>query len=241
MRYYLILLAFLLATSASAQPLSKGKLRLREAMEFQSNLSKGSTSLMDVRDEWDRASKDPDVRKDKDALAIAYASRAIVERDLAHPDVADSLFTIAMPLFELKASKAYFLVTQANLKRDNKDGAGALKLFTEIATDFDDLPQLNSITFYAKSGYAPLAYGIDAARNIALLGMNNQALKPRAVKALNDIVKAHSKDQLGLMALVGLEKLDAANAKKHEAQKEKLVLKREEFRDLAADFAKELN
>jgi hypothetical protein len=241
MRFLLLLLPFLIASQSIAQPLSKGKQRLREALEFQSALSKGSTSLMDVRDEWERASKDPEVRKDKDALAIAYASRAIVERDLAHPEKADSLFTLAMPLFELKASKAYFLLTHANLKRDNNDASGALKLFAEIATDFDSLPQLNGISFYAKSGYAELAYGIDAARNIALLGFNNQQLKSRSVKALNDILRDHASDQLGLMALIGLEKLDGANQKKYQAKKEKLIAKKEAFRDLATDFAKELN
>jgi hypothetical protein len=240
MRLLLILIAFLTANLATSQPLSKGKLRLREAMEFQAKLSKGSTSLIDVRDEWIRASRDPEVKKDKDALAIAYASQAIVERDLTHSESADSLFTIAMPLFELKASKAYFLVTYAALKRDKQEMSQALNLFTEIATDFDSLPQLQGIAFYAKSGYAKLAYGIDAARNIAIIGYTNQSLKPKALKTLNEIVKKHASDQLGLMALVGLEKIDSANVGKHRAKREKLIAKRADMEALARDFAQEL-
>jgi hypothetical protein len=241
MRIILLIVCFLTANSVIAQQLSKGKMRLREAMEFQSKLSKGSTSLADVRDEWARAAKDPEVRKDNDALAIAYASRAIVERDLGHVETADSLFKLSMPLFELKASKAYFLVTHANLRRDAKDMPGALTIFTEIATEFDSLPQLNGITFYAKSGYADLAYAIDAARNITLIGYNNQSLKPKAIKALSDVLRAHPSDQLGLMAILGLEKLDDVGRAKHISKKEKLIAKRPEFETLAADFASELN
>jgi hypothetical protein len=240
MRIIIAVVFFLLANSSAAQPLSKAKSRLREAMEFQSKLSKGSISLVDVRDEWMRAAKDPEVRKDKDALAIAYASRAIVERDLTNISVADSLFSLAMPLFELKASKAYFLVTHANLRRDAKDMSGALTIFTEIATEFDSLPQLNGITFYAKSGYAELAYAIDAARNIALIGYNNQQLKSKAINSLKAVLKAHPSDQLGLMAILGLEKLDDTNRSKHSAQKAKLLAKRSEFSVLAEDFANEL-
>jgi hypothetical protein len=235
------LVLFLLATSAEAQQPSKGKMRLREAMEVQAKLSKGSISLVDVRDEWANAAKDPEVRKDKDALAIAYASRAIVERDLSNIQAADSLFSLAMPLFQLKASKAYFLVTHANLRRDAKDMPGALSIFTEIATDFDSLPQLNGIAFYAKSGYAELAYAIDAARNIALIGYNNQSLKAKAIKALSEVLKDHPADQLGLMAILGLEKIDDVNRAKHTARKEKLVAKREDLQTLATDFASELN
>jgi hypothetical protein len=240
MRLLFVLIAFLTANLAVSQPLSKGKQRLREAMEFQAKLSNGRTSLVDVRNEWIRASKDPEVRKDKDALAIAYASQAIVERDLAYPESADSLFNMAMPLFELKASKAYFLVTYANLKRDKKEMSSALNLFAEIATNFDSLPQLQGIAFYAKSGYAELAYGIDAARNIAIIGYTNQNLKPKAIKSLNAIVKQHASDQLGLMALIGLEKIDNANAGKHKAKKEKLIAKRADMEALAKDFAQEL-
>jgi hypothetical protein len=235
------LVLFLLATSAEAQQPSNGKMRLREAMEVQAKLSKGSISLVDVRDEWANAAKDPEVRKDKDALAIAYASRAIVERDLSNIQVADSLFSLAMPLFQLKTSKAYFLVTHANLRRDAKDMPGALSIFTEIATDFDSLPQLNGIAFYAKSGYAELAYAIDAARNIALIGYNNQSLKAKAIKALSEVLKDHPADQLGLMAILGLEKIDDVNRAKHTARKEKLVAKREDLQILATDFASELN
>ena len=241
MRMILPLVLFLLATSAEAQQPSKGKMRLREAMEVQAKLSKGSISLVDVRDEWANAAKDPEVRKDKDALAIAYASRAIVERDLSNIQTADSLFSLAMPLFQLKASKAYFLVTHANLRRDATDMTGALSIFTEIATDFDSLPQLNGIAFYAKSGYAELAYAIDAARNIALIGYNNQSLKAKAIKALSEVLKDHPADQLGLMAILGLEKIDDVNRAKHTARKEKLVAKREDLQTLATDFASELN
>ena len=216
-------------------------MRLREAMEVQAKLSKGAISLVDVRDEWSRAARDPEVRKDKDALAIAYASRAIVERDLSNIPVADSLFTLAMPLFELKASKAYFLVTHANLRRDAKDMPGALTIFSEIATDFDSLPQLNGISFYAKSGYAELAYAIDAARNIALIGYNNQSLKAKAIKVLSNVVRAHPADQLGLMAFLGLEKIDDVDRAKHTTRKEKLLAKREDLRSLANDFASELH
>ncbi len=241
MRLILLLFLFLTASSAFAQQFSKGKMRLREAMEFQAKLSKGSTSLVDVRDEWAKAATHPEVKKDKDALAIAYASRAIVERDLSNVQTADSLLALAMPLFELKASKAYFLVTHANLRRDAKDIPGALTIFTEIATDFDSLPQLNGIAFYAKSGYAELAYAIDAARNITLIGYNNQSLKAKAIKALSDVWRKHPADQLGLMAILGLEKLDDADRAKHIAKKEKLIAKRAELKALATDFASELN
>lgn len=240
MRLTIAVLLFLVANSSQAQQLSKAKIRLREAMEFQSKLSKGSISLVDVRDEWARAAKNPEVRKDKDALAIAYASRAIVERDLTNIKSADSLFSLAMPLFELKASKAYFLVTHANLRRDAKDMSGALKIFSEIATEFDSLPQLNGITFYAKSGYAELAYAIDAARNIALIGYNYQTLKSKAVATLNTVLRAHPSDQLGLMAILGLEKVDDVNRAKHTKRKEKLLARDAELSALAADFANEL-
>jgi hypothetical protein len=236
-----ILLVLLFATTTTAQELSPGKLRLKEVMEFQGKLKEGNTSLMDVRDQWIQAAKDPVVRKERDALAIAYASRATVERDLEHIETADSLFTLAMPIFETKSSKAFFLLSHANLKKFSGKHSGALKLFSELASEFDSLPQLKDIKFYAKSGYAELAYAIDATRQITLLAMSNVKLRNDAVKTLNAVLKKHPNDQLGLMALTGLEKLDAKNAKSYDARKQKLIGKKDGFDQLAIEFARQFN
>lgn len=235
----LILLAVFASSQAIAQDLTKGKLRVQEAMTYQGKIKSGKISLVDVRDEWHRATRDPEVKKDRDALAIAYASMALVVRDLGELESADSLLKIAMADFQLKSSKAFFLLSHANLKRDLKKNSESLDLFTELVTDFDSLPQLKKITFYAKSGYAELAYGIDAARNIALIGSNNQKLKPRAIKALEVVAKEHPSDELGLMALVGLKKLDSANAERHDARMEALFGKKGSLRELAIEFSKQ--
>jgi tetratricopeptide (TPR) repeat protein len=237
--FLLVLLTFLSAGSVASQPLSKGKERVQQAMAFQAQLKKGTTSLGEVREEWKRAVNDPSVKKDKDALAIALSSQAIVERDMGDLPTADSLFESAMPLFQLKASKAYFLVTLANVKKELKRFSDAMESFTEIANDFDSLPQLRQIAFYANSGYADYAYAIDAARNITLLGLNNPSLKSKAIRVLDGVVKKHPADELGLMALVGLAKLDTENLKHRDFQKEFLFSKKQEMRDLADKFAKQ--
>lgn len=236
-----IFFVLFVAANASAQDLSPGKLRLKEVMEFQGQLKEGNTSLMDVRDQWIRAANDPVVRKERDALAIAYASRATLERDLGNIDVADSLLTLAMPIFETKSSKAFFLLTQANLKKLSRKQPGALKLFAELATEFDSLPQLKDIKYYAKSGYAELAYAIDACRQITLLAMSNVKLQPDAIKTLNLVAKKHPNDQLGLMALIGLSQLDKKNAKSHDKRKQKLIEEKEGFDQLATEFARQFN
>jgi hypothetical protein len=241
MKFLLVLLILAVSTGQThAQELTKGKLRVREAMTYQGKIKSGKISLVDVRDEWHRATKDPDVKKDKDALAIAYASMALAVRDLGELESADSLLHIAMPNFQLKASKAFFLLSQANLKHDLKKSGESLELFTEIATDFDSLPQLKGITFYANSGYAELAYGIDAARNIALIGLTDQRYKSQAIKTLSQVSKKHRADEMGLMALVGLKKLDKSNAEKYDTQMEALFSKKAELRELAAEFSKQL-
>ena len=234
-----LLVLFFFASTATAQELSPGKLRLKEVMEFQGQLKEANTSLMDVRDQWINAAKDPIVKKERDALAIAYASRATVERDLGNIETADSLLTLAMPIFETKSSKAFFLLTQANLKKLSRQEPGALELFSELATEFDSLPQLKDIKFYAKSGYAELAYAIDACRQITLLAMSNVKLKQDAIKTLSRVVKQHPRDQLGLMALTGLSKLDVANAKTHDTRKQKLIEEKEGFGQLAIEFARQ--
>ncbi|HET6513481.1 MAG TPA: hypothetical protein VFH43_14915 [Candidatus Kapabacteria bacterium] len=235
------ILVLFFASTASAQELSPGKLRLKEVMEFQAQLKAGNTSLMDVRERWMLAAKDPAVKKERDALAIAYASRATVERDLGNVETADSLFTLAMPIFELKSSKAFFLLSHANLKKLNGKPSAAIELFGELATEFDSLPQLKDIKFYAKSGYAELAYAIDASRQITLLAMRNAKLQPAAIKTLNEVAKKHPNDQLGLMALIGLGRLDPKNAKSIEARKNKLIEKNRGFDALATEFARQFD
>lgn len=225
--------------SSSNQSLTKGKQRVQEAMAFQAQLKKGTTSLNEVREEWKRAVNDPSVKKDKDALAIALSSQAIVERDMGDLNAADSLFEVAMPLFQLKASKAYFLVTHASVKKELKRFSAAMDSYTEIANDFDSLPQLRQISFYANSGYADYAYGIDAARNVTLLGLNNPSLKAKAIRVLDGVVKKHPLNELGLMALVGLTKLDTENLKHRDFQKEYLFSKKRDMRELADKFAKQ--
>lgn len=227
--------------SSSSQPLTKGKQRVQEAMAFQAQLKKGTTSLNEVREEWKRAVNDPSVKKDKDALAIALSSQAIAERDMGSLEVADSLFEVAMPLFQLKASKAYFLVTHASVKKDLKHFVEAMTSYTEIVNDFDSLPQLRQIAFYANSGYADYAYGIDAARNITLLGLNNPSLKAKAIRVLDGVVKKHPLNELGLMAITGLTKLDTENVKHRDFQKEYLFSKKRDMRELADKFAKQFD
>lgn len=240
MRIFLSVFLLIVSFDLSAQTLSKGKERLQDAMMIQGQLGKGKVSLSEVRDEWRKATKDPIVKKDRDALAIAYASLAIVERNLDNLQTADSLFELSMPLFELQASKAYFLLAHANLQRDMNLGKQALASFTEIATDFDNLPQLKQIKFYAASGYAERAYAIDAVRNICLIGMRNTTLTASALATLQSVVKEHPSDELGLVALVASVKLDSKNAAKHEKKIESLIAKRATFADLRDSFSKEL-
>jgi hypothetical protein len=239
MRFVLVLLLLLCSNIAAAQKLSKGKERIQAAMAFQTKLKKGSTSLSEVRQEWQKAVKDPDVKKDLDALAIGLSSLAIVERDLGNPAVADSLFEVAMLMFQLKASKAYFLVTHASVKTELKKISQAMDAYTEIATDFDSLPQLRQIDFYANSGYADYAYAIDATRNITKLGINNPSLKAKAIRVLDGVIKKHPANELGLMAITGLLKLDTENQKKREFQREFLHSKRSGLRELGDKFAKQ--
>lgn len=224
-------------TNASAPKLTKARLKVEEATKFQMQLGKGKVSFMDVLSRWQSVTNDPEVRADKDALAIAYACEGLVEKERGEFTRADSLLERAMPLFQSKTSKAYFLVNLATFERDQKQHEDAMKHFAEVLLEYDVMPQLKEIPFYAKSGYAELAYGIDAARNIGLIGPSTPELRKQAIALLEKAYNAHRDDQLGFMAITALEHVDIDNRAKRRAEREALMAKKQNLKDLDATFA----
>lgn len=236
-RFLAVVFLAALPSIALAQPkVTPGRAKVEEATRFQMELGKGKVSLQDVLERWRSLTHDPVVQKDKDALAIAYACEGLVEKERGELDRADSLLEYSMPLFQLKASKAYFLVQHALLKKSMRQHKSAIDLYAEILSDYDSLPQLREIKFYAGSGYPDLAYAIDAARNLAEIALVAPGQRARVISLLTSSLKKHPADQLGLMNLVALELLDKEKAAQWRERKEKLLSAKPEFADLGEVF-----
>ena len=123
------------------------------------NKNFNSVTLQEVLTNWKDVTEDKDVKRDVDALAIAYAAEGMLLLQNGQKAIADSTLAYAIPIFRLKHSKAYFLVAFADLDRELHRYKRALTSYKEIMSTMDSMPELWDIDFYRESGYAPFAYG----------------------------------------------------------------------------------
>jgi tetratricopeptide (TPR) repeat protein len=208
--------------SAPSQPTeSKGREIIRSAFAYQNKLQDSSATLDDVLRNWSNAASNLEVRKDKDALAIAYGSEAVLEIKKGEKQKADSLFRKALPLFQSRSSKSSFLVAYAEFERGLKKNADAMRAYDEIVNTMDSVGALWDIKFYRLSGYAPYAYAIDASFGMEQIASKDATQKKKAIELLTKTMNRHPEDALGMMTIVALHRLGAID---NEAYKFKVDL-----------------
>jgi hypothetical protein len=218
-----------------SQP-TAGKKEVEKAFQFQRRLLHGLETIDTVIKNWARTAKLADVKKDPDALGIIYGCEGLMEIERDSASRADSLLKLAMPYFKYKDSKSYFLVALAQLETKRSFYDESFRVYTEILNNFDSLDALKDITFYSESGYAPYAYGIDAALHIANLGLSLPELHNPAIALLELSANKHSIDALGLMALTGLKHLDTARVADYNFRIEQLCSRKPDLRKASDKF-----
>ena len=165
--------------------------------------------MADVLRTWSAAASNPEVRKDRDALAIAYGSEGILEIQNGEKHKADSLLRKSLPLFQYRWSKAPVLVAYAEFERGIKSYAAAMGAYDEIVHTMDSIAALWNIQFYRLSGYAPYAYAIDACYGMVQIVKHDAKQKKKAVELIQNTLDRHPDDALGMMAIVALHRLGA--------------------------------
>jgi len=218
-----------------SQP-TAGKKEVEEAFGFQRRLLRGLETIDAVIKNWARTARLANVRKDPDALAISYGCEALMEIERDSAGRADSLLKHAMPLFKYKDSKSYFLVALAQLESKRSFYDQSFRYYSEILSNFDSLDALKDITFYSESGYAPYAYGIDAALHIANLGRSLPELQKPAIELLEAAANKHPIDALGLMSLTALKHLDSMHVADYSFRIEQLISRKPELRKASDKF-----
>ena len=237
---YLALLLLVLASVPSFAQTSAGRKKVEAAYKFQEKLADSSATIEQVIEKWRRTAQDSAVRKDADALAIAYGCQGLLELQRGKKLLADSLLSQAIPLFRLTHSKAYFLVAYAELERELRHYDRAMHSYEEIVNTMDSVPELWNIDFYRASGYAPYAYAIDASFGIEQIGSADAGLHKRAVELLSTTMNRHPVDALGLMALVALHHLGAIQDEPYKFKLDLLCSRRPELRAVSEKFEKKL-
>ncbi|HWF44002.1 MAG TPA: hypothetical protein VG537_05115 [Candidatus Kapabacteria bacterium] len=244
---YLVLIVFLLSTNVSPSvaqksppDVSAGRKKVEDAYKFQNKLADSSVTVADVIQKWSRTERDPDVRKDPDAQAIAFGCEGLLELQRGQKLRADSLLSQAMPRFRWKHSKESFLVTYAELERQLKHYDRAVRSYQEIAATMDSIPELWDITYYRQSGYAPYAYAIDACYGLEQIASADADYHKKAVESLSATMDRHPVDALGLMALVALHRLHAISDEQYKFKLDLLCSRRPELRKVSDLFEKRL-
>jgi hypothetical protein len=217
-------------------PVTPGKKLVEDAFAYQRKLMRGLVTLPDAVANWSKTAKDPEVRKDRDALAIAYGCEGLMLLEQGETLKADSALTLAMPLFKYRKTKAYFIVALAGLDKKLSFYEKALGLYDEILHEMDSLPELDDISFYHASGYAPYAYGIDAALGTALIGGSKEEFRDRAVFLLRETAARHTTDALGAMSYVALAHIDKSKQSEYKFNLDLLCSRKPELRKAADNF-----
>ncbi len=213
-----------------------GKKEVEKAFQFQRRLLHGLETIDTVIKNWARTAKLAEVKKDPDALGISYGCEGLMEIERDSASRADSLLKRAMPLFKYKDSKSYFLVALAQLETRRSFYDQSFRVYSEILNNFDSLDALKDITFYSESGYAPYAYGIDAALHIANLGRSLPELRNPAIELLEAAAIKHPIDALGLMSLTALKHLDSTHVQDYNFRIEQLCSRKPELRKASDKF-----
>jgi tetratricopeptide (TPR) repeat protein len=217
---------------------SKGRAIVQAAVAYQSKLQDSTVTLEDVLQHWRVTARDPEVRKDQDALAIAYGCEALIEIQKGESHKADSLFRKALPLFRFKSSKESILVAYAEFERGVKNNADAMRAYDEIVHTMDSVGALWDIEYYRLSGYAPYAYAIDASFGMAQIAVTDQKQKKKAIELLQNTFDRHPNDALGMMTIVALHRLGAMDDEAYKFQVDLLCSRKPELRNVNDLFEK---
>jgi hypothetical protein len=205
---FLFLAAAMIPHTAQSQE-SKGREIVRSAFAYQNKLQDSTATLDDVIQNWGTTARNSEVRKDQDALAIAYGSEGELEIQKGETHKADSLLRKALPLFKFRSSKAPVLVVYAEFERSIKSNAAAMGAYDEIVHTMDSVGALWDIQYYRLSGYAPYAYAIDACFGMEQIASKDPKEKKKAIELLQNTLDRHPEDALGLIAIVALHRLGA--------------------------------
>jgi hypothetical protein len=232
----LFIFAVIIPCAASAQPQSKGRTIVQAAVTYQAKLQDSTATLDEVIHNWSVTANDPEVRKDQDALAIAYGCEAILMIQKRDDHKTDSLFRKSLPLFKFRSSKASVLVMYAEFERGMKKNADAMRAYDEIVNTMDSVPALWNISYYRRSGYAPYAYAIDACFGMEQIAIKDTSQKKKAVELLTTTLDRHPEDALGMMTVVALHRLKAMDKEKYKFQVDLLCSRKPELRDVNALF-----
>lgn len=238
----LVLIGLSAATcSVNAQTLrkeSEGRKIVQEAYAFQSKLLDSTATIDQVIQKWSATARNPYVRKDPDAQAIAYGCEGLLEIQKGENRKADSILKKALPLFRIRESKAPILVTYANFERTIHHYAQSMRADEEIVKTMDSIPQLDGIPFYHASGYAPYAYAIDASFGMGQIAMADSSQRKKAIELLTETLKRHPDDALGLMDLTALHRLHAMSDADYKFKVDLLCSRKPELRKVSDLFDK---
>ncbi|MEO6939444.1 MAG: hypothetical protein ABI444_04795 [Candidatus Kapaibacterium sp.] len=222
-------------------PVTAGKKKVEDAFAFQRRLLRGLETIDSVIKRWSATAKMAPVKKDSDALGIAYGSEGLMEIERDSLNRADSLLRRAVPLFLYRNSEAYFVVALAQLESKRNFYDRSVELYAMVLDQFDSLDALNDIDYYANSGYAVYAYGIDAALHIAAIGGSIPQLNQRAVGLLLAAAERHPYDEIGLMAYTGLKHIHKEKAEDYAFKIELICSTRSAMRKTAVKFEKQFS
>jgi hypothetical protein len=228
------------AQHSSVTKASVGRMKVEAAYAYQAKLADSSITIEQAIGKWRLVAKDPEVRSDKDALAVALGCEGLLEIQRSELLSADSLLSTAMPLFRLRKSKAYFLIAYAGLERTLSRNIAATRAYREIIETLDSVPELDRIDFYRLSGYAPYAYGIDAAYQLGKIAESDSADRRQIIGILKAAMKRHSSNPLTLMCASALKRIDGDNEKQYDFQINLVCSRNPDYRALADKFAKRL-
>ncbi len=211
---------------------SKGRAIVQEAMQYQNKLEDSTVTLDDVIQHWNITVRNPEVRKDSDALAIAFGCEAILEIQNDDMHKADSFFRKALPLFKHRSSKSSVLVEYAELERSMKHNADAMRAYDEIVNTMDSVGALWEIGYYRRSGYAPYAYAIDACFGMEQIAAADPSEKKKAIGLLTKTMNRHPEDALGMMTIVALHRLGEIDNEAYKFKVDLLCSRKPELRDV---------
>jgi tetratricopeptide (TPR) repeat protein len=209
---------------------SLGRGIIRSAFAYQNKLQDSSATLDDVLRTWSAAASNPEVRKDHDALAIAYGTEGVLEIQKGEKHKADSLLRKSLPLFQFRSSKAPVLVAYAEFERGLKSDDAAMGAYDEIVHTMDSIGALWNIQFYRLSGYAPYAYAIDACFGMEQIASKDAKEKKKAIELLQNTLERHPNDALGMIAIVALHRLGALDDEAYKFQVDLLCSRKPELR-----------
>ncbi len=239
--FLLILLTFSSAAFAQKdESASPGRKKVQVAYEYQAQLADSTITIDEVIANWREVAADRDVKKDVDALAIAFGSEGLLELQKGAKLRADSLLARGVPLFRLKHSKAYFLVAFAELDRELKHYPRSIRSYDEILNSMDSMPELWDIEYYRLSGYAPYAYAINAALGLGRIGKASAEHRKQVTDLLTVSLEHHPSDPVGLMDLVALHYYGAIKKEDYKFKLDLLCSRKPELRKIGERFESEI-